>query len=88
MASLLLLIKTRCLSQHEHNTVLHCVCIAINQRVIVKINNRLCAMFRNHNGYVMAMVHTMQQLSDEIHDVLYSDNFIMKTDVNLIVKNH
>ena len=82
MASLLLLIKTRHLLRHKHNMVLHRICIAINQRVIVQINGWLYVMFQNHDDYAMAMVHTMWQLHNEICDVLRCDNFVVKTDVN------
>ena len=86
MASLLLLIKTRRLSQHKRNMVLRRVCVAINWHIIVKINDWLCAMFWNHDGYAMATVHAMQWLRDEIRDVLCRDNFVAKTDVNLMDK--
>ena len=88
MASLLLLIKTRHLSRCEHDTVLRRVRVAINWRVIAKINDWFCVMFWNHDGYVMAMICATWQLRDKIHDVLRRDNFVAKTNVNLIIKNH
>ena len=87
MASLLLLIKTRCF-RDAHNTVLHFICIAINQHVIAKINDQLCVTFWNRDGYVMATVRATRRLRDEIRDVLRRDNFVAKTNVNLIDKNH
>ena len=86
MASLLLLIKTRHLSWRECDTVLCRVCVAINQHVIAKINDWLCVMFWNRDGYVMATIHAMQRLRNKIRDVLRCDNFIAKTDVNLMDK--
>ena len=88
MASLLLLIKTRRLSQREHDTDLRRVCIVINRRVIAQINSWFYVMFWNRDGYAMAMVRAMRRLRDEIHDVLRRDNFVAKTNVNLINKNH
>ena len=43
-------------------------------------------MFQNHDGYTMAMVRTTWQLCNKICDVLHRDNFVAKTDVNLIEK--
>ena len=43
-------------------------------------------MFRNRDGYAMAMVRATQRLRDEIRDVLRCDNFIAKTNANLIDK--
>ena len=86
MASLLPLIKTWCLSRRKHDTVLHRVHIVINQHVIAKINDLLCVTFWNHDGYVMAMVRATWRLRDEIHDVLRRDNFVAKTDINLMDK--
>ena len=88
MASLLLLIKTRRLSRRKHDTVLHRIHIAINQHVIAEINDWFCATFWNHDGYAMAIVRATQRLCDEIRDVLRRDNFVVKTNVNLIDKNH
>ena len=88
MASLLLLIKTRHLSRRKHNTVLRRVRVAINWCVIAKINDWFWVMFWNHDGYMMATVCTTRRLRDEIRDVLRRDNFVVKTDVNLIAKNH
>ena len=82
MASLLLLIKTRCLSQREHNTVLHRVRIVINWCVIAQINDWLYVTFWNRDGYTMATICATQQLRDKIRDVLRRDNFVAKTDVN------
>ena len=86
MASLLLLIKTRRLSRREHNTVLRRVWVAINQRVIAQINGWFYATFWNHDGYAMATVRATWWLRDEIHDVLRHDNFVAKTNINLIDK--
>ena len=88
MASLLLLIKTRRLSRRERDTVLCCIHVAINQRVIAQINNWLYATFWNRDGYAMATVRAMRRLRDKIRDVLRRDNFVAKTNVNLINKNH
>ena len=88
MASLLLLIKTQRLLRRKRDMVLCRVHIAINRRVTAKINDWFCTTFWNHDGYAMATVRTMWRLRDEIRDVLCRDNFIAKTDVNLIVKNH
>ena len=88
MASLLLLIKTQRLLQRKRDTVLRCVLVAINRRVIAKINDWFCAMFGNRDGYVMATVHATRRLHDEIRDILRRDNFVTKTNVNLIDKNH
>ena len=88
MASLLLLIKTRRLSRREHDTVLRCVRVAINRHVIAQIDGWFYATFWNHDGYAMATVHATRRLCDEIHNVLRRDNFVMKTNVNLIDKNH
>ena len=88
MASLLLLIKTWRLSRREHDTVLHRVHIVINRRVIAEINDWFCAMFWNCDGYAMATVHSMWRLRDEIRNILRRNNFIVKTDVNLIAKKH
>ena len=88
MASLLLLIKTRRLSRRERDTVLCRVCIAINRRVIAQIDDWFYATFWNRDGYAMAMVRTMRRLRDEIRDVLCRDNFVVKTNINLIDKNH
>ena len=86
MASLLLLIKTRCLSWRERDTVLRRIRIAINRRVIAQINGWFYAMFWNHDGYAMATVRATRRLRDEIRDVLRRDNFVAKTNVNLIDK--
>ena len=86
MASLLLLIKTRRLSRRKHDTVLHRIHIAINQCVIAQIDGWLYAMFWNRDGYAMATVRTTRRLRDEIRDILCHDNFVAKTNVNLIVK--
>ena len=88
MASLLLLIKTRHLLWRERDMVLCRVRVVINRRVIAKINDWFCMTFWNRDGYVMATVHSTQRLRDEIRDVLRRDNFVAKTDVNLIAKNH
>ena len=82
MASLLILIKTRRLSRREHDMVLRRVRVAINRRVIAQIDGWFYAMFWNHDGYAMAMVRAMRQL----RDVLRRDNFVAKTNVNLIDK--
>ena len=87
MASLLLLIKTQCLSRHERDIVLCCICVAINRHVIVQINGWFYVTFRNHDGYVMATIRAMRWLHNEICDVLHRDNFVMKTNVNLIDQN-
>ena len=84
MASLLILIKTRRLSRRERDTVLRRVWVVINWRVIVQIDSRFYTTFRNRDGYAMAMVRAMRQL----RDVLRRDNFVAKTNVNLIDKNH
>ena len=86
MASLLLLIKTRRLSGCERDTVLCHVHVAINRRVIAQINGWFYATFQNRDGYVMATVRAMRRLRDEIRDVLRRDNFVVKTNVNLIDK--
>ena len=86
MASLLLLIKTRRLSRHERDMVLCCVCVAINWRMIAQINGWFYTTFWNHNGYVMATIRATRRLRDEIRDVLRRDNFVTKTNVNLIDK--
>ena len=88
MASLLLLIKMQRLLQREHDTVLCHVHVAINRRVIAQINGWLYTTFQNRDSYAMAMVCAMWQLHDKIRDVLRHDNFIMKTNINLIDKNH
>ena len=88
MASLLLLIKTRRLLRRERDTVLHRVRVAINWRVIAKINDWLCMTFWNRNSYTMTMVRAMWWLHDKIHDVLCHNNFVVKSDINLIAKNH
>ena len=66
--------------------VLCCIYIAINQHVIAEIDNWLCMMFQNHDSYVMETVCATQQLCDKICDILHCDNFVVKTDVNLIKK--
>ena len=86
MASLLLLIKTRRLSRRERNTVLRRVRVAINRRIIAQIDGWFYATFWNRDGYAMATVCATRRLRDEIRDVLHRNNFIAKTDVNLIVK--
>ena len=88
MASLLLLIKTRHLSRRKRDTVLCCVRVAINWRVIVQIDSQFYTMFRDRNGYAMATVHATRRLCDEIRDVLRCDNFVAKNNINLIDKNH
>ena len=88
MASLLLLIKTRCLSRRERDMVLCHVHVAINWRVIAQIDGWLYTTFWNRDGYVMATVRATQRLRNEIRDVLRRDNFVAKTNVNLIDKNH
>ena len=88
MASLLLLIKTWRLSRRERDTVLRRVHVAINRRIIAQIDGRFYVTFRNCDGYAMATVCTTRQLRDEIRDVLCRDNFVAKTNVNLIDKNH
>ena len=88
MASLLLLIKTRHLSRRKRDMVLRRVRVAINRHVIAQINDRLYATFWNRDGYAMATVRATRRLRDEIRDVLHRDNFIVKTNVNLIDKNH
>ena len=88
MASLLLLIKTRRLSRRKRDTVLRRVRVAINRRLIAQINGRFYAMFWNCDGYAMATVRATRRLRDEICDVLRCDNFVVKTNVNLIDKNH
>ena len=67
MASLLLLIKTQHLSQCKHNTVLHRVHVAISWYVLAEIDDWLCMMFWNYNGYAMATVCTTRQLSNSMH---------------------
>ena len=86
MASLLILIKTRRLSRHERDMVLRHFRVAINRRVIAQINGRFYATFRNRDGYAMATVRATRRLRDEICDVLRCDNFVAKTNVNLIDK--
>ena len=86
MASLLLLIKTRRLSRRERDTVLRRVRVAINRRVIAQINGWFYTMFWNCNSYTMAMVRATRRLRDEIRDVLRRNNFVAKTNVNLIDK--
>ena len=86
MASLLLLIKTRCLLRRECDTVLCCIRIAINQCVIAQIDGWFYTTFQNRDGYVMATVRATRRLRDEIRDVLRRDNFVVKTNVNLIDK--
>ena len=86
MASLLLLIKTRRLSRRKRDTVLRRVHVAINRRVIAQIDGRFYATFWNRDGYTMATVHAMRRLRDEICDVLRRDNFVAKTNINLIDK--
>ena len=88
MASLLLLIKTRRLSRRERDTVLRHVRVAINWRVIAQINGWFYVMFWNRDGYAMATVRATRRLRDEIHNVLRHDNFVAKTNINLIDKNH
>ena len=88
MASLLLLIKTRCLSWRERDTVLRRIRVAINQRVIAQINGWFYVMFWNCDGYAMATICATRWLRDEIRDVLRCDNFVTKTNINLIDKNH
>ena len=88
MASLLLLIKTRRLSGCERDTVLRRVRVAINWRVIAQINGWFYATFQNHDGYAMATVRAMRRLCDKIRNVLRHDNFVTKTNINLIDKNH
>ena len=88
MASLLLLIKTRHLSQRKRDTVLCRVHVAINRRIITQINGWFYAMFWNRDSYVMAMVCATRRLRDKIRDVLRRNNFVVKTNVNLIDKNH
>ena len=68
--------------------VLHRICVAINRHVIVQINSWFYVMFWNRDGYVMATVHATRRPRDKIHDVLRRDNIIVKTNVNLINKNH
>ena len=86
MASLLLLIKTRRLSRRECDTVLRRVRVAINRRVIAQIDGWFYATFQNRDGYAMATVRATRWLRDEIRDVLRRDNFVAKTNVNLIDK--
>ena len=88
MASLLLLIKTWCLSRRECDTVLRRVRVAINRRVIAQIDDQFYATFWNRDGYVMATVRTTRRLHNKIRNVLRRDNFVAKTNVNLIDKNH
>ena len=88
MASFLLLITMRRLSRHERDMVLRRVRVAINQCVIAKINDWFCMMFWNRDGYAMATVRATRWLRDKIHDVLRHNNFVTKTNVNLIIKNH
>ena len=88
MASLLLLIKTRRLSRRERDTDLRRIRVAINRRVIAQIDGWFYATFWNRDGYAMATVCATRQLCDEIRDVLRRDNFVAKTNVNLIDKNH
>ena len=88
MASLLLLIKTRRLLRHKRDPGLRRIRVAINRRVIAQINGWLYMTFWNCNGYVMATVRATQWLRDEIRDVLRRDNFVAKTNINLIDKNH
>ena len=88
MASLLLLIKTRRLLQRKHDTVLRRICVAINRRVIAQINSWFYVTFWNRNGYAMATVRATRRLRDEIRDILRRDNFVAKTNFNLIDKNH
>ena len=86
MASLLLLIKTRRLSWRERDMVLRRIRVAINWHVIAQINGWFYVMFWNCDSYAIAMVRTTQRLRDEIRDVLRRDNFVAKTNVNLIDK--
>ena len=86
MASLLLLIKTRRLLRRERDTVLSRVRVAINRRVIAQIDSWFYATFRNRDGYVMATVRATRRLRDEIRDVLCRNNFVAKTNINLIDK--
>ena len=86
MASLLLLIKTRRLLRHERDTVLRRVRVTINRCVIAQINGWFYATFWNHDGYAMATVRATRRLRDKIRDVLRRDNFVAKTNVNLIDK--
>ena len=86
MASLLLLIKTRRLSRRERDTVLRRVRVVINRHVIAQINGRFYATFWNRDGYGMATVRATRWLREEICDVLRCDNFVAKTNVNLIDK--
>ena len=88
MASLLILIKTWRLSRRERDTVLRRVRVAINRRVIAQIDGWFYATFWNRDGYAMATVRATRRLRDEIHDVLRRDNFFVKTNINLINKNH
>ena len=88
MASLLLLIKTRCLSRRERDTVLCHIHVAINRCVIAQINGRFYVTFQNHDSYTMAMVRATRRLRDELCNALRCDNFVTKTNVNLINKNH
>ena len=86
MASLLLLIKTWRLSWRKCDMVLCRVRVVINWRVIAQINGWFYVTFWNRDGYAMATVHTTRRLRDEIRDVLHRDNFVAKTNVNLIDK--
>ena len=86
MASLLILIKTRRLSRCERDTVLRRVHIVINRRVIAQINSWFYVTFWNRNGYAMATVRATRRLRNEIRDVLRRNNFVVKTNVNLIDK--
>ena len=72
MASLLLLIKTQHLSQHEST------CNCRNQRLIL-CNVLKLRRLRDDNG-------TRYATKCEIRDVLRHDNFVAKTNVNLIDK--
>ena len=88
MASLLLLIKTRRLSRRERDTVLHSdksTRNCANQRLILRdvLKSR-----RLRDGNSTCYTTATRRLRDEIRDVLRRDNFVAKTNVNLIDKNH
>jgi len=43
-------------------------------------------MFQNRNSYATETICAKQQLHNKICDVLHHNNFVMKTDINLIEK--
>ena len=86
MASLLLLIKTRRLSRRKRDTVLRRVHVAIIRRVIAQIDGSILRDVSKSRRLRDATVRATRRLHNEIRDVLRRDNFIAKTNVNLIDK--